>query len=95
MPVWVHRVAIPVRWLLVKLADLDLHSICFNGLGKTIQISYSQRFVLFQWEPEIRHHCPLVPCILVGTKVDLRDAFKKDKQKSKDIVTTSEVQITN
>ncbi len=26
-----------------------------------------------KWFPEIRHHCPGTPCILVGTQVDLRD----------------------
>ena len=28
---------------------------------------------LLQWHPEIYHHCPNTPFILVGTKVDLRD----------------------
>lgn len=23
--------------------------------------------------PEVRHHCPGVPCLIVGTQVDLRD----------------------
>jgi Ras-related C3 botulinum toxin substrate 1 len=26
-----------------------------------------------KWYPEVAHHCPYVPFLLVGTKVDLRD----------------------
>ena len=26
-----------------------------------------------QWFPEVSHHCPNTPIILVGTKLDLRD----------------------
>jgi len=26
-----------------------------------------------KWFPEVRHHCPGVPCLVVGTQVDLRD----------------------
>ncbi|KAH3766952.1 Rac1A protein [Pelomyxa schiedti] len=26
-----------------------------------------------KWYPEISHHCPKTPCLLVGTKTDLRD----------------------
>lgn len=33
-----------------------------------------------KWFPEVHHHCPGVPCLIVGTQVDLReDAVVKDK----------------
>ena len=28
---------------------------------------------LLQWVPEITHHCPKTPFLLIGTKIDLRD----------------------
>lgn len=42
---------------------------------------------LFQWVPEITHHCPKTPFLLVGTQIDLRDdpstveKLAKNKQK--------------
>ena len=30
-------------------------------------------YFLTQWYPEISHHCPNTPILLVGTKVDLRE----------------------
>jgi hypothetical protein len=30
-------------------------------------------FGSIQWYPEVSHHCPKTPIILVGTKLDLRD----------------------
>lgn len=29
--------------------------------------------VTSKWYPELKHHCPEAPIILVGTKIDLRD----------------------
>lgn len=42
---------------------------------------------ILQWVPEITHHCPKTPFLLVGTQVDLRDdastteKLAKNKQK--------------
>lgn len=44
-------------------------------------------FFLHQWVPEITHHCPKTPFLLVGTQIDLRDdpstveKLAKNKQK--------------
>ena len=43
--------------------------------------------VFQQWVPEITHHCPKTPFLLVGTQIDLRDdpstveKLAKNKQK--------------
>ena len=40
-----------------------------------------------QWHPEVSHHCPSTPVILVGTKSDLReDADTINKLKAEDLV---------
>ena len=41
----------------------------------TVTLVYSSVIQLFfqQWYPEVSHHCPNTPIILVGTKLDLRD----------------------
>ncbi len=44
------------------------------------------QLLLFQWSPELKHHCPNVLVLLVGTKVDLRkdkETVKKVKKKKK------------
>ena len=44
-------------------------------------------FFIFQWVPEISHHCQKTPFLLVGTQIDLRDdaatieKLAKNKQK--------------
>ena len=49
-----------------------------------------------KWYPEVRHHCPNVPIILVGTKLDLRedkDTIDKLKEKKLAPVTYPQVSV--
>ena len=60
----------------------DVFLICFSVVSPA---SYDN--IKTKWHPEVSHHCPNTPAILVGLKMDLRDdpatiqALKsKDKQ---------------
>ncbi|KAI8819264.1 rho family small GTP binding protein cdc42 [Fimicolochytrium jonesii] len=46
----------------------DVFLVCFSVVSPA-----SFENVKEKWFPEVRHHCPGVACILVGTQVDLRD----------------------
>ncbi|ORZ34576.1 putative Rho small monomeric GTPase [Catenaria anguillulae PL171] len=46
----------------------DVFLVCFSVVSPS-----SFENVREKWYPEVRHHCPGVPCLLVGTQVDLRD----------------------
>ena len=39
----------------------------------TLILKFVSIFIFFQWVPEITHHCPKTPFLLVGTQIDLRD----------------------
>ncbi|XP_076337697.1 ras-related protein ced-10-like isoform X2 [Tachypleus tridentatus] len=47
----------------------DVFLLCFS-VDK--QASYDN--IITKWHPEIRHHCPQTPYVLVGTKTDLRNS---------------------
>jgi len=49
----------------------DVFLICFSLVSPS---SYEN--VKAKWYPEVRHHCPNTPIILVGTKLDLRSDRK-------------------
>ena len=46
----------------------DVFLLCFSVLSYS---SYEN--ISAKWHPEIYHHCPDIPIILVGTKIDLRE----------------------
>ena len=46
----------------------DVFLVCFSVTDPA-----SLRNVEFKWIPEVTHHCPDVPIMLVGTKADLRE----------------------
>ncbi|XP_063230672.1 ras-related protein Rac1 isoform X2 [Bacillus rossius redtenbacheri] len=56
----------------------DVFLICFSLVNPA-----SFENVRAKWYPEVRHHCPSTPLILVGTKLDLRED-KETIEKLKD-----------
>ncbi|KAJ2160533.1 Rho GTPase [Coemansia sp. RSA 552] len=46
----------------------DVFLVCFSVAS---QASFEN--VKEKWFPEVLHHCPGVPCLIVGTQMDLRD----------------------
>ncbi|XP_065659215.1 ras-related C3 botulinum toxin substrate 1 isoform X2 [Hydra vulgaris] len=66
----------------------DVFLICFS---LTSPASYEN--VRAKWYPEVNHHCPNTPIILVGTKLDLRDdkeTIEKLKEKKLAPITTAQ-----
>lgn len=56
----------------------DVFLICFS-----LSSDDSYKNVSSKWYPEVQHHCPGVPIILVGTKLDLRDENKNYELRDK------------
>ena len=60
----------------------DVFLVCFSVVSPS-----SYKNIKVKWVPEITHHCPKTPFLLVGTKIDLRDdagtieKLSKNKQK--------------
>jgi len=46
----------------------DVFLMCFSIISPS-----SFENIKIRWYPELQHHCPGTPCLLVGTKLDLRD----------------------
>lgn len=46
----------------------DVFLVCFSVISPP-----SFENVKEKWFPEVRHHCPGVPCLIVGTQIDLRE----------------------
>jgi len=66
----------------------DVFLLCFSLISPS-----SLDNIKTKWLPEIAHHCPNVPFILVGTKLDLRDdADTIAKLKEKSLAPVSTVQ---
>ena len=53
----------------------DVFLICFSLVSP---ISFEN--VRAKWYPEVSHYCPQTPLLLVGTKLDLRDAAANSEQ---------------
>lgn len=66
----------------------DVFLICFS---LTSPASFEN--VRAKWYPEVNHHCPNAPVVLVGTKLDLRDdkeTIEKLKEKKLQSITTAQ-----
>ncbi|XP_069319579.1 rho-related GTP-binding protein RhoG-like [Eulemur rufifrons] len=63
----------------------NIFVICFSISNPSSYANVRQK-----WHPEVSHHCPNVPILLVGTKSDLRDDFETVKKlKEQSLVPTT------
>ena len=65
--------------------ETEVFLLCFSVVSPT-----SFKNARKKWHPEILHHCPNTPVILVGTKLDLRDDYETiSKLKENDLAPIS------
>jgi len=78
-----------LAWLSILLIHSSLRLVGQEDYDRLRPLSYPQTDVFLvcfsvtspasfenvkeKWFPEVHHHCPGVPCLIVGTQVDLRD----------------------
>ncbi|KAK9978624.1 hypothetical protein ABG768_020368 [Culter alburnus] len=74
------------RLRVLSYPDTDVFLICFSVVSPD-----SFEKVREKWYPEVRHHCPNAPIILVGTMLDLKD----DKYTLKSLKKTGLAPITH
>eukprot|EP01100_Stratorugosa_tubuloviscum_P011048 TRINITY_DN484_c0_g4_i5.p1 TRINITY_DN484_c0_g4~~TRINITY_DN484_c0_g4_i5.p1 ORF type:complete len:198 (+),score=89.01 TRINITY_DN484_c0_g4_i5:67-660(+) len=55
----------------------DIFMLCYSVVNLTSFINVKER-----WLIELKHHCPNVPILLVGTKIDLRDELNNSSSSS-------------
>jgi Ras-related C3 botulinum toxin substrate 1 len=75
---------ITIVFVSLSYPNTDVFLVCFSCISET-----SLENVGNKWLPEIRHHCPNAPFLLVGTKSDIRKdsrALEKLTQKGAHLV---------
>lgn len=68
----------------LSYSQADVFLVCFSVISRPSFENVSEK-----WFPEIHHHCPGVPCLIVGTQTDLRDDLAATKKLA--LIRSSEV----
>ena len=77
---------------MIKILQLILQDVFLVCFAITSPTSFDN--VTSKWIPEVTHHCPDTPIILVGTKADMREdpgEIQKLRDKNQEMVTVQEV----